>query len=246
MQPISTNPLENIVFIALLVLWLVLLGGGFIFGRYATDTKHRMPRWTRLTSSLVLVIASWFWFLIVQDTPYIQIALWFAIGMTLGFLGDLCMARIFPLEQYVLAGMVAFGLSHIAYIVGMTIVGRQLDIIYPRWNMLLVWWAIGLIGWFVVVFYRSKATLLHVAALPYALLLASTTGIACGLFLEDKTFMLVALGAVLFLASDLLLAADLFDRVHFPYIGDIVWLAYGPGQMFIISGLFLKSVLLRS
>jgi hypothetical protein len=77
-------------------------------------------------------------------------------------------------------------------------------------------------------------TLLHWAALPYALLLASTAGFATGLALQDSTFLLLALGAALFLLSDLILAAQLFNHLQFPLIGDVIWLTYGPAQMLIV------------
>ena len=77
-------------------------------------------------------------------------------------------------------------------------------------------------------------TTLHWAALPYALLLASTAGFATGLALQDATLLPLALGAALFLLSDLILAAQLFNHLHFPLIGDVIWLTYGPGQMLIV------------
>jgi hypothetical protein len=43
----------------------------------------------------------------------------------------------------------------------------------------------------------------------------------------------LALGATLFLVSDLILAWEIF-RGSFSHSGDCVWLTYGPGQMFIV------------
>jgi hypothetical protein len=47
-------------------------------------------------------------------------------------------------------------------------------------------------------------------------------------------FLPLALGAALFLASDLLVAGEHFGRMRFPHIGDAVWLTYGPAQMLIV------------
>ena len=232
-----------IAMIALLLLWASLLVGGFIFGRYDEVKKRRMPRWTCLASSFVLVVCGWLWFAISRDFELNQLALWFAIGMTFGFVGDLFMAQIFPMKNYVLGGIGAFGLGHIAYIAGMTVTVNPLDMVYPRWDALLVWWLIALVGWYFVVYFRSQPTILHYAALPYSILLASTAGIATGLFLEDSAFLLIAIGAALFLLSDLILAAGLFERLQFPLLGDMVWLTYAPGQMLIVCAILLKSLL---
>jgi hypothetical protein len=48
-------------FIALLILWAGLLFGGFIFGKPDAKRERRMPAWTRMTSSVALVIAGWIW-----------------------------------------------------------------------------------------------------------------------------------------------------------------------------------------
>ena len=74
--------------------------------------------------------------------------------------------------------------------------------------------------------------------MPYALLLAATAGSATGLGLQTAVFLPVALGAALFLLSDLLIAGELFSDLSFPYIGDAIWLTYGPAQMLILYGLY--------
>jgi hypothetical protein len=75
---------------------------------------------------------------------------------------------------------------------------------------------------------------LHYAALPYALLLSSTAGFATGLALNSGLFIPLALGCALFLLSDLIIAARLFNGVYFRLIDDVVWLTYGPAQMLIV------------
>jgi hypothetical protein len=70
--------------------------------------------------------------------------------------------------------------------------------------------------------------------LPYALLLASTAGLATGLALQSTYFVPLAIGAALFLLSDLILAGELFSGLQFPLIGDVIWLTYGPGQALIV------------
>ena len=156
--------------------------------------------------------------------------------MTLGFVGDLFMAKLLPLRPYVLGGIASFGLGHVAYIGGISFLTRlaALDSPTPRWAALLVWLCVGLIAWYVVIFRGQKHTPLHWAALPYALLLSGTAGVATGLALQQAAFVPLAVGAALFLLSDLILAAQLFNGASFPLIQDVVWLTYGPAQALIV------------
>ena len=220
--------------IALLILWAALLFGGFILG--PADASQRMPKWTRLTSSAVLVLAAWSWFLLTRQNAANGFVLWLAIGMTFGFMGDLFMAGMMPGGRNVLGGMATFGLGHVAYIIGIWRFASQMGLTdgSARWGSLVVWWIIGAAAWYFVVYRGQQPTTLHYAALPYALLLASTAGMATGLALQQGQFTWLAVGAALFLISDLILAAQLFNDLSFFLIGDVIWLTYGPGQMLIV------------
>ncbi len=215
--------------LVLLMAWAALLFGGLVFGSENADHTHRTPTWARMGSSLALAAAAWSYGLFARESAVGTLALFVAVGMTLGFVGDLFMARLFPVKDYVLGGIGAFGLGHLAYIAG--IIGYTPQ---ENWAALAVWLLIAVIAWYVVVFRGRQRTVLHVAALPYSLLLASTAGFATGLALQDSRFIALAVGAALFLLSDLLLAAQLFNNLHFRLIGDVVWLLYGPGQMLIV------------
>jgi len=236
MMNVLDNTPQRVFVLGLLALWGLLLFGGFVFGRSDPDTSQRMPLWTRIGSSLVLVIAGWSWYWFSRDTEAAGFALLIAVGMSLGFVGDLFMADLLPLSQPVLGGIGAFGLGHVAYIAACLLFGNQqgLDAQGPRWGAWGAWLLIGVAGWYLVVFRRQRPTVLHWAALPYSLLLASTAGLATGLALQAPAFTQLTIGAALFLASDLILAARLFSDLHFPMINDVVWLTYGPGQMFIV------------
>lgn len=223
----------------LLLLWAALLFGGFIFGKSHDGGRHRMPTWTRMASSLTLVVAAWSWFLVIAANRFYQdvsiISLLVAVGMTLGFIGDLFMAGLIPVKNNVLGGIGSFGLGHIIYIAAFLLIGQSLTLSVLHWGALIVWWLTGLVGWYFVVFRGQKATPLHYAALPYALLLSSTAGFATMLAVAfPSLFVTLAVGAALFLISDLILAAQLFNGLHFPLIGDVVWLTYGPAQMLIV------------
>jgi uncharacterized membrane protein YhhN len=100
------------------------------------------------------------------------------------------------------------------------------------------WQLIGLLSWLLIAFPASQNTSLIWPALGYTLLLAGTAGMASGLAYHRKRMCPVAIGAGLFLASDLLLAIGMF-RGSFPFRSEAVWLTYGPGQMLIVVSSWL-------
>lgn len=230
------NSPQNLWLLALLILWAALLFGGFLFGKLDSLRTRQMPAWTRMASSLTLVAAAWSGLFFNRNSAIESFALLIAVGMTLGFIGDLFMAELIPVSNHVMGGIGAFGLGHIAYIIAFLAFGDQNGLNDPgaRWSAWIVWLLIGLIGWYIVVYRGQKATPLHYAALSYALLLASTAGFTTGLALQNSLFIPLTLGAALFLLSDLILAAQLFNNLRFYLISDVVWLTYGPAQMLIV------------
>ena len=236
MPAIDLSAGQTLVLAGLLAVWATCLFGGFAFGTLNAEGTHRIPRPLRMASSLTLVVFAWVWVLFTEDAAQ-RLGVFFAVGMTLGFIGDLFMARlIIKSDAHVLGGMGAFGLGHVAYIIGLLNYGGA------QWGAMLVWWLIAAGIWYGIIWRTAdERTPQHIAALPYALLLAATAGAATGIALEVGGFAVIAVGAALFLGSDLLLALQLFSGWHFKYIGDVVWLTYGPGQMLIVAGVFFTA-----
>lgn len=231
----------------LMVLWAGSLFGSFLFeGEVAT--------WGRMTSSAALVAAGWTWFLVLRDAGLSSQALTagrryvfgIAMGMTLGFVGDLCNAEIIPLPNQTMGGIAAFGTGHVFYIMACLGIGRFLKLDRPgvKYGALAFCLALGAIGWVVVTITLEKWNIVHWAALPYAMLLAGTMGCALGLALQDKAFTMLTLGATLFFLSDLVLAFRLFHG-SFWMAGFFVWILYGPGQMLIVYSTGLAIARLR-
>ncbi len=224
------------ILLILAIIWAGLLFGGLVFGKAQPGRQGHMPMWTRLASSLTLAMAGWVWAAAAGNGAASSFARLIAVGMTFGLLGDLFMAKLLPVSPHVLWGIGAFALGHVAYIAAILGFGdaRGLNAAGPRFAAWLAWLIIGAAAWYFVVFRGQRPTVLHWAALPYSLLLASTTGFATGLALQHPAFAPLAIGAALFLSSDLILAARLFAGRSFPLIDDVIWLAYGPGQMLIV------------
>lgn len=233
------------VFVVLLILWLIwaaCLFGGFAFGKIDRKREHRIARPLRMASSLMLVIAAWLFALIESPPAFGTLPVFIAAGMTLGLVGDLFMAGLIGGRISVIGGMGAFGLGHIVYVTGLLLYGVALGLRPDPFALgLLIWLSAGLFGWVFAVYRAPERTPLHLIALPYALLLSATAGVATGHALSDSRFWIMALGAALFLLSDLILAAQLFRGLKFDLIGDVVWLTYGPGQMLIVYTLIVAA-----
>ncbi len=242
MPAFALSPTESIILLFLWLSWACLLFGGFLFGKESPNHARRMPAWTRMGSSLALVLAGWSQWLITQGTPINTLMLFLALGMTLGFTGDLFMAEWLSAPNRVLGGIGAFGIGHVLYIIGLLWASNtfSLNDASPFIIAILIWWIVASVLWYRIVYANSDKSFLHKVALPYALLLATTTAIATALALQSPAFSFVAIGAFLFLISDLILAAEIFNNTRFRWIGDVVWLTYGPGQMLIIFSLFFS------
>lgn len=235
-----STPFQRYWLIGLLILWAVLLFGGFIFNTPG-DESRRMPTWTRMASSATLVVAAASWFLFARNTPAGGYALLVAVGMAFGFLGDLLLAGVLPGGSRFIPGLISFAIGHIFYIIAMLRFASAAGLTStgPRWGSLAVWLIIAVVGWYLVVWRGAVVSgiapgVVHWIALPYAILLATTTAVAMGLAIQDGRFIPLAIGATLFLISDLILAGGRFSGLTFPLIGDVIWLTYGPAQMLIV------------
>lgn len=232
--------MENSIMITLAVIWAGFLLGGFLTGTLNAEQTHRIKRPLRMLSSLTLVIAGWAWNTLAPASQG-DFPLWIALGMTFGFLGDLFMARlIVKSDQHILFGMGSFGIGHVFYIIGLL---KHAPIDSTFWLSWAFWALLGLVSWFFLIWRTAEQReLVHLIALPYAILLASTAGFATGLALHISGYWVMAIGAGLFLLSDFILALQLFNGLKFKGIGDVVWLTYGPGQMFIVYCLWVLTL----
>lgn len=239
---ISLNDnLQQLWLFDLLVLWAGLLFGGFIFGRYQLAAQRRMPVWTRMGSSAALAVAAWSWAVFTAQGELIApVTIWLAVGMTLGWIGDLALAGVLTdwlqIKAGFLTGMIAFALGHVMYIVGLLMLASLLGLMSGQAFVLGlgIWGAIGIIGWIAVAGRAQGQRTLRLLALPYALLLCATAGCATALAIQSPYFIPVAVGAVLFVFSDLLVAGEHFSGWRFPLLGDVIWLTYGPAQALIV------------
>jgi hypothetical protein len=199
-----------------------------------TRPRNRIPLPIRMLSSALVLVAA-----VILAGSGKRTAQLAAGGMAWGFLGDLLMAKLIPVPDHVLAGMASFGIGHGLYIAACNQVGRQSTLTDRRTGVLglLSGWLMAVVGWRVLAYSPARGSLINSAALGYALLLGSMSGLAGSLASQDRRCVSLALGGNLFLLSDLILAGEIFRNTHFPSSGDLIWLTYWAGQALIVDSL---------
>lgn len=155
---------------------------------------------------------------------------WIVVGLVLSFIGDVLL--IWP-NQYFLPGLVAFLLTHIAYLVAFT-----RDCNFPaRFMVWLAYLAIA-VGFYVFLL-PTVPSGLRIPVAIYAAFLSTMAGQAMGRFfaLKNASAQSAAIGALLFLISDLLLAFHHF-RQPLLYATILILLPYYLGQWLIASSIW--------
>lgn len=226
--------LRQLAYALLALAALVMLAGLAIGNR--GDRRNRIPLPLRMLSSLLVWSAALILWRCADPDARRRAGL-AAAGMGCGFLGDLIMARVIPLPEHVIFGMLAFGAGHGCYISATTSHLARRGALKSATAPLLASWLIGAIGWYVAARSPAKPAALNYAALAYALLLASMSGMGAALAMRDSRYLSLALGGALFFTSDLILAGELFRNLFFPHIGDAIWLTYLTGQGLIVEAL---------
>lgn len=221
----------------LLAMWVVTLVAAFAFGQYNADrTRHSIRPLLMLTSALLVVMAALFWLRHTLNTPLAGFSSLITLAMAASFVGDLIMAEYIRTPNRVMFGILAFGVAHVLYIAGYLGARRALglEVGVAGWGVIVVFLLIGLAAWALVVRSPQVPAMLNYDALGYTLLLSGMTGLAAALALAAPRLWTLPLGAVLFLASDTILANQVFRKRNWFLVNDVVWVLYICGQALIV------------
>jgi len=77
---------------------------------------------------------------------------------------------------------------------------------------------------------------LQAGGIAYAAIISVMTGLAVALARAERRYVVLAVGALLFWLSDLMLGASLFATVGGSLWNDAIWVAYIAGQGMIVLG----------
>lgn len=230
-------PPWNMITILLLAAIPVLLIGSFLRYPYRPDLLGRMPASTELPQSflligLALIVAATG----IRGTPLGTLGWLVMLGIAFGFLGDLFMADVFGQEDHVLYGMAAFAVGHVFYMFGF----REIALAFGLHNRgsylagIAIMWIVAVVIWWLMIRSPAGDRFMQRVALGYALFLASMAGYALGIAWQQPAFWPMAVGGILFVFSDGLIAARMFGGREFRYQGDVIWLTYIIAQALIV------------
>ncbi len=198
-------------------------------------TNGRLPRPVRMLLSASLLVAAFaIWQSGAKHAAYAQ---WVALGMLASFIGDLVMARLIPLPNRLIGGMIAFGIAHALYITAFVslIVGSLSGWIVGLIAGLIFYGAVSVGGWWLLIRNPQKPKAINIGALGYGLLVSAMASFALALaHALGGAFWLSALGGLLFVTSDFLIGVTDIRGTHIKNANDWIWLTYVTGQMGII------------
>jgi hypothetical protein len=228
-----------VLFSALWLLWFGLLP--CTFGAILITGQSDWSRFWGI-SSAVLSIAAWINWGLHRRDPFGRACALIALGMTLGMLADLYGAfRVLRFTEPLTVIIPLFALGHVAYIGGMMLLARRLNLIHrPGWGKafasLVVFYDLaGLVLWATLVRPSTDLPHMHVPTAVYTIFLSTAAAVMAAVACVDRRFLVVGIGGFLFLLSDAFLAVRLFqDDWH--GMGDLCWITYGIGQMLIVYG----------
>jgi hypothetical protein len=247
-KPVA-NPLPRTIRGVLFILfwaWLVFLPGNYLV-RLLGDVSW-LSRWWFLSTG-ALSLAAWVHWSWRKNSRRSRFGLGIALGITLAFLADVngVLPASWQFADTLAINMALFALGHVVYIMAAWSVAGPLRLRKPAvWiTSLAVWLLVGTVGWYAAAFGATRLVDFRWPALAYTLLLATSAGAMTALAVQQRRFAAMALGAALFLASDVILATCLFRGAP-GWANDLAWLTYGVGEMLIVFGAVGASAILPS
>jgi len=194
---------------------------------------HTHPVSWRRSAVKTAAIASLAWLSFVEGGPWLLTA-----GLALSALGDLALAQEND-ERFFLAGLGAFLAAHIAYVILFAGGGEGIAILTSEpWRLAAVA-TLTVFGGFMLL--RLWPALDGAMRLPVLAYLIAIVGMGIAAFTTREPAIMA--GAVLFIASDAILATERFllpaDSPRRSLTSPAVWITYAAAQLFIALGLLL-------
>jgi hypothetical protein len=229
---------------ALIGVWAGTYVIGMIVGKTREDGRRRLPKAAKFTMvGAVVAVGIVLWVALASGTGAAPYARWIVFGLVLGAVGDVILAGVFPIAHPFYPGGAAFALGHIATLMA---------ILFLRKNLIIGGWltmaAVSLpalllaaLVWEFAIRNPDGRRSLNTGTLFYEGLITVVTALGIGFSIQTGTVYLLGIGLGLFWLSDLLLLRTEVRGKGFPLVRDVVWILYSSGQMLI--GLSILTVL---
>lgn len=213
------NKFWSIVFFILLLTNLTGIQGATPWMQYASKPL------------LLLVLSGWLIHATAGSANRLKLIVLSALLFS--WAGDILLMFEKIKPEFFIAGLSAFLIAHLFYIIA-------LNGIRKNWQLQLNWlYLIPVIGFYAVMMYVLYPRLgnLKIPVIIYALVISAMLFFALQLLqAKQKIVYIILLGAILFVASDSILAMNKF-YARFHLAGFLVMLTYGFAQWFITNGM---------
>jgi hypothetical protein len=186
----------------------------------------------------VVIGALLVWLGAPAGSPAAAYAVFTLFGMLASFIGDLIMARLIPVPNRLIGGMIAFAAAHALYIRAYASAVSEAGENFLNAGLILaliVYVSATFFGWRQFIRNPRKPDALNIGALAYgtwiAIMASSAVGMASAL---GGSWWLAAFGGLSFVASDFLIGVTDIRETRIENANDWIWLTYLAGQMGII------------
>ena len=208
------------------IIFLLLLAAELICG-----SVESLSKWHFITKPLLL-ISLILYFFVQSKLMILKTRIMILMALTFSLMGDIFLMFVAQSPNYFMLGLIFFFLAHVFYCI---VFCRDR---HPKTNpigpiIVLTFYAFGL-------FYVLKNNLGHLL-IPVIFYIIIILFMVITAFLRQrnvsqKSFILVFIGAILFVISDTILALNKF-YMPLPFSSISIMLTYGLAQFFIVSGL---------
>jgi len=221
----------------LMVVWAGLIIGAFAMGALNSEGTRRSDHLLQLASSpLLVLVALLLWGGGSRGTPRGRTGGLVAGAMALSCVGDLIMGGHIPTPVPMIFGMLAFGAAHVCYIAAWLALGRVLgapEVGLQRVSIAIMW-VVAVVLWLLLVRAPQQPALLNYGSLGYSLLLCGMAGVSVALASRHPRLVGIPVGALLFVASDVILGNNAFRHTNWYLVGDMIWWTYIAGQALMV------------
>lgn len=186
-------------------------------------------------SSFMIIISFILW--VDNCIPNLKLySLMILLGMIFSAIGDGIMAYVIEVKNRLVSGMTFFSLAHLFYIIGYIIATVKLGYYFSRiWIILILGYILIYALWRLLAYSKNNSLKLNIVGLIYALIIGTMALCALNLaILSNGAFLYTALGAILFILSDSLIAISEIQGKNIKYSALLVWNTYVIAQIFIV------------
>ncbi|WP_068773384.1 lysoplasmalogenase [Paenibacillus sp. FJAT-26967] len=194
-----------------------------------------LPLWARMCISLTLTAAAFALWRGNQDSPYAEWVFW---GMAWSFIGDLTMAGLIPMRHRLIGGMATFAVAHGFYIAAFTAALNNEGVSVLNTGLILagvIYLVLLIAGWLRYIRNLQAPYGYNAGAFVYGLWISIMASVAVALAWGlGAAHWVTALGGLLFVISDFIIAVVTIGAKPFRHNAYWVWLTYVGAQMCIV------------